>query len=89
MAKYFGENPDSPLKAMVEQAIEDGVALVDAFVPAYEAMLEGATEEGDAGGFGRGAGGEGEPEARSVASSELPSKEDLWSMVQARARRCR
>ena len=48
MAKYFGENPDSPLKAMVEQAIEDGVALADAFgaaLPAYEAMLAGAPEE--------------------------------------------
>ena len=31
MAQYFGENPDSPLKAMVEQAIEDGVAPAIAF----------------------------------------------------------
>ncbi|EOD06740.1 hypothetical protein EMIHUDRAFT_218779 [Emiliania huxleyi CCMP1516] len=88
MAQYFGENPDSPLKAMVEQAIEDGVALVDAFdaaLPAYEAMLDGATEEEmqaalDAALAEKAA----EPEARSVASSEpsCPSKEDLWSMVQ-------
>merc|ERR1712086_790877 len=79
MAQYFGENPDSPLKAMVEQAIEDGVALADAFdaaLPAYEEMLaalDAALAEKAA-----------EPEARSVASSEpsCPSKEDLWSMVQ-------
>merc|ERR1712086_625831 len=81
MAQYFGENPDSPLKAMVEQAIEDGVALADAFdaaLPAYEAMLEGATEEETQ------AEKAAEPEARWVASSEpsCPSKGDLWSMVQ-------
>merc|ERR1712086_603600 len=96
MAKYFGENPDSPLKAMVEQAIEDGVAPADAFdaaLPAYEAMLEGATEEEmqaalDAALAEKAA----EPKARSVASSEpsCPSKEDLWSMVQdVSVSRCR
>ena len=88
MAKYFAENPDSPLKAMVEQVIEDGVAPADAFdaaLPAYAAMLDGATEEEmqaalDAALAEKAA----EPEARSVASSEpsCPSKEDLWSMVQ-------
>ena len=48
MAQYMGENPDSPLKEMVEKAVEDGVApadALDAALPAYEAMLAGAPEE--------------------------------------------